>query len=165
MDDKNFGVKKTLRVGVSFGITSGAMTTMGLMVGLYAGTHSFKAVVGGILTIAVADAFSDALGIHVHEESENEHTPKEIWESTVAAFFSKFFFAASFLVPILLFDLKTAVAMSVVWGMSLVAIISYLIARDQKISPYKIIGEHILISIVVIIVTYWIGHWIYGLVS
>jgi len=165
MDDKNFVVKKTFRVGVSFGLTSGAITTMGLMVGLYAGTHSFKAVAGGVLTIAVADAFSDALGIHVHEESENEHTPKEIWESTIAAFFSKLIFAASFLVPILLFDLKTAVAMSVMWGMSLVTIVSYLIARDQKIPSYKIIGEHVLISIVVIIVTHWIGRWIYDLVS
>ena len=39
--------------------------TLGLMVGLHAGTHSMPAVLGGILTIAVADAMSDALGIHV----------------------------------------------------------------------------------------------------
>lgn len=86
-------IKEPFRVGVSFGLTSGAITTMGLMVGLYSGTQSLKAVVGGVLTIAIADAFSDALGIHIHEESENEHTPKEIWQSTIATFVSKFIFA------------------------------------------------------------------------
>lgn len=158
-------IKKAFRVGLSFGLTSGAITTMGLMVGLYAGTHSLKAVAGGVLTIAIADAFSDALGMHIHEESENEHTPKEIWESTIAAFVSKFIFAVSFLVPILVFDLNTAVKISVVWGLSLVAMMSYLIARDQRKSAYKIIGEHVLISIAVIIITHWMGSWIYGLTS
>lgn len=158
-------MKKTLRVGASFGLTSGAITPMGLIVGLYAGTHSIKAVVGGVLTIAIVDAFSDALGLHIHEESENEHTAKEIWESTAATFISKLIFAASFLVPIFLFDLNTAVVISVLWGLSLVAVISYLIAQDQKISAYKVIGEHILISMVVIIVTKWIGHWVYNFVN
>lgn len=160
MGIKRFKIKETLRVGASFGVTSGAITTMGLMVGLYAGTQSLKAVVGGVLTIAIADAFSDALGMHIHEESENEHTPVEIWESTIATFVSKFIFAASFLVPVALFDLNTAIIASVLWGLSLVAIISYLIARDQKVAPYKIIGEHVFIAMVVIFITALVGLWI-----
>lgn len=36
-----------------------------LMAGLHSGTHSRAIVIGGILTIAIADAMSDALGIHV----------------------------------------------------------------------------------------------------
>jgi len=55
---------------MSFGLTSGIITTLGLIVGLHSGTHSKLAVIGGILTIAMADALSDALGIHVSEESE-----------------------------------------------------------------------------------------------
>lgn len=38
------------------------------MIGLMAGTHSKLAVLGGILTIAIADAMSDALGIHISQE-------------------------------------------------------------------------------------------------
>lgn len=164
-DNQKFQMKKTLRVGASFGLTSGAITTMGLIVGLYEGTHSLKAVVGGVLTIAVADAFSDALGMHIHEESENEHTIKEIWESTIATFISKFVFTVSFLVPVLLFDLNTSVTVSVVWGLTLVAIISYFIARDQRAPVYKIVGEHVSIAVIVIIVTHWIGYRIYSLVN
>jgi hypothetical protein len=43
-------------------------------------------ILGGILTIAIADAFSDALGIHLSEESEKIQSGKEIWESTASKF-------------------------------------------------------------------------------
>ena len=54
-------MEHSFRVGMSFGLTSGIITTLGLIVGLHSGTHSKLAVIGGILTIAMADAFSDAL--------------------------------------------------------------------------------------------------------
>ena len=95
----------SLKIGFSFGLTSGIITTLGLMVGLSSGTHSKLVVIGGILTIAIADSFSDALGIHISEESENRHTTREIWEATMATFASKFVFALSFIVPVLLFEL------------------------------------------------------------
>ncbi len=83
----------SLRTGIFFGLTSASITTLGLMVGLHSGTGSKAIVLGGILTIAIADAFSDALGIHISEESENKHTEKEIWISTIATFLAKFLFA------------------------------------------------------------------------
>ncbi|MBH0196170.1 MAG: hypothetical protein HP494_11385, partial [Nitrospira sp.] len=64
-------MKASWKTGLSFGLTSGVITTLGLMVGLHSGTHSRAIVIGGILTIAIADAMSDALGIHVSEESNN----------------------------------------------------------------------------------------------
>jgi vacuolar iron transporter family protein len=50
-------------------------------------------VLSGILTIAIADAFSDAFGIHISEEAENKHTAKEIWTATISTFLAKFLFA------------------------------------------------------------------------
>ncbi|MGZ8381620.1 MAG: hypothetical protein ACXW4C_08190, partial [Nitrospira sp.] len=55
-------MKASFKTGLSFGLTSGVITTLGLMVGLHSGTHSRTVVIGGILTIAIADAMSDALG-------------------------------------------------------------------------------------------------------
>ena len=72
-------IEDSLRTGISFGLTSAVITTLGLMVGLHSGTHSKMVVLSGILTIAIADAFSDALGIHISEESQNTHTVKQIW--------------------------------------------------------------------------------------
>ena len=91
-------MRHSIKVGFSFGITSGIITTLGLMVGLYSGTGSKLVVIGGILMIAIADAFSDALGIHVSEESEGKHSQKEIWESTLSTFLFKFIFASIFII-------------------------------------------------------------------
>ncbi len=64
-------MKNSLHTGIAFGLTSAVITILGLMVGLHSGTHSKNFVLGGNLTIAIADAFSDALGIHASEESKN----------------------------------------------------------------------------------------------
>lgn len=149
-----------MKIGFSFGVTSGIITTLGLMVGLHSGTHSKLAVIGGILIIAIADAFSDALGIHISEESENKHIPREIWESTISVFFSKFIFASTFLIPILLLELSIAIVISVIWGLFVLAILSFNIAKEQKKKPWKIIIEHIIIALVVITLTHYVGGWI-----
>jgi len=150
----------SLRTGITFGLTSGAITTLGLMVGLQAGTHSKIVVLGGILTIAIADAFSDAVGIHVAEEAENVHTTNEIWVATLATFFSKFIFSLTFVVPVLFLDLSTAVFVNMAWGISLLTLLSYIMAKSQDEPPWKVIGEHLLIIIVVIISTHYVGEWI-----
>ncbi|MGB2769307.1 MAG: VIT1/CCC1 transporter family protein [Candidatus Zixiibacteriota bacterium] len=153
-------MRHSLKTGLSFGLTSGIITTLGLMVGLHSGTHSKLVVLGGVLTIAIADAFSDALGIHVSEESENRHSTREIWESTIFTFLFKFVFALTFIVPILLLPLGTAIVVGVAWGLSMLAIFSLYIAKEQKESPWKVVGEHLLIAMVVIVITHNVGHWI-----
>ena len=153
-------LNSSLKTGLSFGLTSGVITTLGLLVGLAAGTSSRLAVLGGILTIALADAFSDALGIHISEESENVHTPREIWQSTFATFFAKLFFALTFAVPVFFFDLGVATTIAVVWGFLVLTVTNFLIARTEKIAPWKVIGEHLLIAAVVVAATYFVGNLI-----
>jgi VIT1/CCC1 family predicted Fe2+/Mn2+ transporter len=152
----------SIKTGVCFGLTSGVITTLGLMVGLNSGTHSKPAVLGGILTIAVADAFSDALGIHIAEESENTHSHWEIWQSTIATFVSKFLFALTFAVPVLLLDLSTAVIVSVVYGLSILGALSFYLAREQGDIPAKVVAEHLGIALLVIVATHTVGQWIGG---
>lgn len=149
-----------MKIGLSFGLTSAIITTLGLMVGIYSGTHSRIAVLGAILTIAIADAFSDALGIHISEEFENKHTSREIWESTISTFFSKFIFAMTFVVPVLFFRLGLAIVVSVLWGLFLLGFFSYYLAKEQRINPWKVILEHLFIAIVVVTITHYVGDWI-----
>jgi len=153
-------MKHSFKVGFSFGLTSGIITTLGLIVGLHSGTHSQLAVIGGILTIAIADAFSDALGIHISEESESRHTEKEVWQSTASTFFSKFVFALTFIIPILLLELSTAIIASVIWGLFLLSLFSFQIAKQQKKKPWKVVLEHLVIALIVIIITHFIGDWV-----
>ncbi len=153
-------MKHSLRTGFSFGLTSGIITTLGLIVGLHSGTHSKLAVVGGILTIAIADAFSDALGIHVSQESQDKYSVREIWEATLATLLSKFVFALSFIIPILVFEFSQAVLISVIWGLSVLSIFSFITASRQKRNPWKMTAEHLVIGLTVVLITHFAGDWI-----
>jgi len=150
-------MKDSIRTGITFGLTSAVITTLGLMVGLHSGTHSKLVVLGGVITIAIADAFSDALGIHVSVESENVHTTRQIWGATIATFFTKFLFALTFIVPVLLLPLSLAIIVSLIWGLIILTVLSYVMAKSQGEAPWKIVGEHVLIAVVVIAITHWVG--------
>lgn len=156
-------MRSSLRKGIGFGLSSGVITTLGMIVGLHSGTHSTAIVIAGILLIAISDAFSDALGIHISEESALKNNHKEIWEATISTFFSKLCFALSFVVPFLLFSLTTAIVASIAWGFFVIIIFSYYLARKQKIRSYKVIFEHLLIAMAVIVITHYVGKLISGL--
>ncbi|MCL5795022.1 MAG: hypothetical protein M1338_01560 [Patescibacteria group bacterium] len=150
----------SIKTGFSFGLTSGVITTLGLMIGLNTGTSSKMIVLGGILTIALADAFSDALGIHISEESENKHRTAEIWQSTVSTFLTKLITASSFALPIIFLPLDFGVMINIFWGILLLIILSYYIAKAQKNSAAKVITEHLLITAVVLVASYFLARWI-----
>ena len=130
--------KHSLEVGFSFGITSAIITTLGLMVGLHSGTHSRVTVIGGILTIAIADSFSDALGIHISEESEGKHTDKEIWQSTIFTFLAKFLITCLFILSVL----------------------SFLLSQKQGKKAWHVVLEHLVVAIAVIFLAHFAGVWI-----
>ena len=149
-----------VRTGLYFGATSGVITTLGLITGLNAGTRSVAAVLGGIFVIAVADAMSDALGIHLAEEADPGTTPAQVWAATVSTFLNKFVFALSFAVPLLLLPLDQAVVASIAWGMLVIMVLSYFLARAQDASPLKVIAEHLGIAVAVVVLSHLIGNWI-----
>ncbi len=72
----------------------------------------------------------------------------------------KFICALTFIVPVLMLDLHTAIVVSVIWGLSMLSVLSYVIAREQDKKPWIIIGEHLLVAVVVICATHYIGDWI-----
>ncbi len=152
-------MKHSIRTGFAFGLTSAIITTLGLMVGLESGTKSKLVVAGGIITIAIADAFSDALGIHVSEESKNGQS-QDVWEATLVTFLTKFFFALTFIIPLVFFALPLAVIINIIWGIAVLGALSFVVARSRGEKPFYIIFEHIVIAVIVIIVTYYVGRWV-----
>ncbi len=150
----------SLKKGFGFGLTSGTITTIGLMVGLYSVTSSKSVVIGGILMIAIADAFSDALGIHVSEEFEAKNDTREIWEATASTFFFKLVFSSAFIIPVLFLDLFTAILVSVIFGMTMIGIFSFKFAKERSANPWKAVIEHLGVASAVVVITYQIGTWI-----
>lgn len=150
-------MKHSWEVGFSFGLTSGVITTLGLMTGLYSGTGSKNVVLAGIFTIALADALSDAFGIHISEEAEAKHSPREIWSSTFSTFFFKLITSLTFVVPFLFLGIKEAVITGFIWGGVLLTGLSVSLAKKEKMKPYRVVLEHLVILVVVVICTYLIG--------
>lgn len=146
-----------IKKGISFGLTSGVITTLGLIVGLETVSQSKLVIIGGILSIAIADAFSDALGIHISEESQKKSV-KNIWEATFATMITKFVIGLSFIVPVLAFsNLNTTRIVNVAWGFLLLTVLSYKIAQNEKKKPITVITEHISIALFVLILVYAVG--------
>jgi VIT1/CCC1 family predicted Fe2+/Mn2+ transporter len=153
-------IKRSTKIGISFGITSGVITTLGLIVGLNSGTGSIAAVIGGIFAVAIADGLSDALGIHMTQEARPETSRRAIWRSTISAFLTNFLFALSFAIPILLLPLNTAVWISVAYGFIVLAVLSYYIAKTRGGKPLNAIAEHLLIAAIVVAATHFTGLWV-----
>lgn len=153
-------MRHSVETGFSFGLTSAVITTLGLMVGLSSGTNSKLAVIGGVLTIAMADALSDSLGIHISQEAEGVHTQKEIWISTFCTFIAKFGVGITFIVPVILLSLSYAIIISVAWGLGLLSLFSIYVGRGEEIKAWKVVLEHLMIAVLVIITTHYLGVWI-----
>lgn len=149
---------KSSERGFSFGLVTGIITTLGAIVGLYSSTNSITPIIAAIISIGIADAFSDSLGIHISEESRTKSGEK-IWKATISTFFSKLFFAFSFLIPILVFPLPLSIVVSSIYGISLIGIYSYTLQK-KKVKKYKAIVEHILIAVLTIIIIYLVGEFL-----
>ena len=156
---------KTFRVGIGFGLTSAIITTLGVIVGLGFGLDSKLVIISAILTIAIADSLSDALGVHIAKEAEGNFTHREIWRVTIFTFIFKFIFSLTFLPFIIFLSLPLAIYLSVVWGLLMLSIFSYKLAKFNQERPGKIIFEHLMIAFLVLVLTYLIGIFINNLVQ
>jgi vacuolar iron transporter family protein len=101
----------------------------------------------------------------VSEESKNSSPAREIWEATLATFVAKFVIAATFVVPIIFVPLDQAIFISVAWGLLLLTVLSFFIARAQTSAPWKVIGEHLLIALCVVGITHAVGDWVSRIVG
>ena len=153
-----------LEMGMGFGITSGVITTLGMIVGMDAITHSLRAVLGGIVLIAIADALSDSLGIHISSESQSHATHRQIWTATAATFFSKLILASSFIFPFLFWSIQTAIYISIAWGIFVLVAYNIRLSRLTNEKPIKVISEHLLIAAVVVLISSNLGSLIERLI-
>lgn len=151
--------------GAAFGLTTAVITSLGILVGMYSATSSKLAVVAAIVIMAIADGLSDAVSLHTVEEAEvekgeNKHSVKEIWLTTVIAFTAVCGFTLTFAIPVLIFPLKIAIPAAIVWGMALLIVLNLFIAKIKNERPAKLIIEHVLLAIFVIIISYLVGNLI-----
>lgn len=140
----------------SFGATAAIITNLSLIAGLRTSGHARLSIIGAMLVIALADNISDSAGIHIYQESECVET-KEVWLSTFTNFLTRVLVSLTFISLVFFLSINAAVICSIIWGLSLLALMSYFIARDKKIDPYLAILEHLGIATIVIIGSNFVG--------
>ncbi len=143
----------------SFGATSAIITNLGIITGLDTLTHPKLSIIGALLVIALADNLSDSFGIHIYQESEHVGK-KEVWLSTLTNFFTRLFVSATFIILIIVLPIQLAAICSVIWGLLILTVMTYTIAKQQKISPFSAIFVHVSIAILVVIASNFIGAFV-----
>ncbi|HAI62611.1 TPA: hypothetical protein DCL89_00055, partial [candidate division WWE3 bacterium] len=150
----------SLMAGFGFGTTSGVITTLGMIVGLYSSSAERLAIIGGIFTVSVADAMSDALGEHISEESKSHPSAQDVRNITIATFVSKLLIGLSFVIPFVLFSVSHAVTISVLYSALVLILMSLRIAKKTNQNRYEVITEHLLVGFAVVIITFFLGKWV-----
>ena len=147
----------------SFGATSAIITCLAFIIGLSKSGNKLS-IIGSLLVIAIADNISDTLGIHIYQESELKKSD-EVRVSTFFNFLTRFFVILIFILLIFFLPIGYGMIFSIVWGISLLTILSYFIAKEQKINPFIAIFWHVALAVLVIIVSNYLSEWIMTIFS
>ncbi len=153
------GSKMLKTARISFGGTAAIVTSMALMAGLEAANAAKAAEVAALLIAAVADNLTDSLSVHLYQESEGLER-REAFVGTLANFATRLVVCLSFVLMVLLFDRRTAAVGGIVWGLSLLSGLSYMLARQRNVSKLSEVVKHVAVAVVIIFVSKSIGQWI-----
>ena len=143
----------------SFGGTAGVVACAALVVGLGAAAVSKSVIVSSLLIVALADNLTDSLSIHMYQESERL-APRQAFLATTTNFASRLLVSLSFVVLVLALPDRAAVAAALAWGLLLLGLLSWLIARQRGVSPIPEIAKHLFVALVVVAAAEFIGEWI-----
>jgi 4-hydroxybenzoate polyprenyltransferase len=148
----------------SIGATAGIITSMGLIAGLTQGYNAKVGIITGLLIVAIADNVSDAFSFHVYKESEGA-SRRDVSSSTFENFASRLLLVFTFILIVLLFSPYTALIISSIWGLVLLTILSYLIAKNKRTSLLPQIFLHLIIALSVIAGSKLLGNLILKIVN
>jgi VIT1/CCC1 family predicted Fe2+/Mn2+ transporter len=148
---------KTSRI--SYGGTAAVVTSTALISGLSAADTTKPVIVSALLIAALADNLTDALSVHIFQESE-QLDQKDAFTGTVTNFATRLLLCISFVSLVVLLPRAHATEVAIVWGALLLAILTYLVARERKLNPLLEVAKHLGVASTVIVVSMLIGHWI-----
>lgn len=148
---------KTSRI--SYGGTAAVVTSMALISGLNAADATKAVIVSALLIAAFADNLTDALSFHIFQESE-QLDQKDAFTGTITNFVTRLLLCISFALLIGLFPIAHAAIVATIWGMLLLAIMTYLVARERKVKPILEVIKHLLVASAVVLASNVTGHWI-----
>ncbi len=141
-----------------FGGTAAIVTEISLIVGLGSAGAGKGPIIGGLLTIALADNISDSLGLHMYNEAEGAGARMSVL-ATALNFATRLLVSLSFVAIVLLMSVERSVVVAVIWGLVLLTFVSFVIVKATKSrrSPALEIAKHLVVAAVVIVVSRYVG--------
>jgi len=138
----------------SFGATSAVTSSLALMIGLNQLGVSKIGMIGALLVIAFADNIADSLGMHIYAESKSKDHAKL---NTLTNYLTRLGITLLMIVFVVALPLQYAIATSIVFGMIVIAVLSYLIAKTHGLNPGRIVAEHLGVTIGILVASQIIG--------
>jgi len=130
---------------ISYGGTAAVVTSTALISGLSAADATKPVIVSALLIAALADNLTDALSVHIFQESEKVDQ-KDALTGTITNFLTRLLLCISFVLLVGLFPLAHVAKVAIVWGMLLLATLTYLVARERKVKPLPEVLKYMLVA-------------------
>ncbi len=138
----------------SFGATSAVTGSLALMIGLNQLAVSKLGIIGALLVIAFADNIADSLGMHIYAESKSKsHTHV----NTITNYLTRLGITLILALFVVALPLQYAVALSIIFGLVVMAVLSYLIAKSHGMNPSRVVAEHLIVTILIVLASQFIG--------
>lgn len=146
------------------GSSAAIITNIGLIVGLGSARAVKGAILGGLLTIALADNISDSLGIRLYKESEG-YGERMSRLATLLNFLSRLVVSFTFIVIVYLFPIQQATIVAIVWALLLLTIVSYLITKEHGRNSLLGVIKRVVVAVIVIALSLFAGSITAGVVG
>lgn len=132
---------------------------MALIAGLDAAQAGRAGVVSALLIAAVADNLTDSLSVHMYQESERLEQ-KDAFVGTLSNFGTRLIVCLSFVLIVAILPNHLAAFCGLLWGMSLLALLTCVLARYRQVSVVSEVTKHLSVALVIILVSRSVGRWI-----
>ena len=95
----------------------------------------------------------------MYQESERLEQ-REAFIGTLTNFVTRLLLCLSFVLIVVLFPEHIAAIWGLAWGISLLVVLTCMLARHRNVSAMSEVGKHLAVALAIILVSQGIGHWI-----
>jgi VIT1/CCC1 family predicted Fe2+/Mn2+ transporter len=130
MNDGNGNNNTKLEIGHTFGVISGIITSIGLILGLYGANISLKPIIVSLASIAISDGISDAFGIY-YATKNNNYTNSDAYEQGMNTLVIKVICPLLMVIPFYVTSINKAVIINSIASLIVIYVMSLKIFKNQ----------------------------------
>lgn len=106
------------------GVTSGIITTLGLMMGVNSSNPTRRSIMVAILAMAIGNSCSDAYSVYNARQAERGSNRRVAWRFALMTLAGEFVFTLSFVLAVAILPLSTGIIANLAWGTIALALFS-----------------------------------------